>query len=120
MPKTQRRSPNKEDAELGFRIRKSRQDQALSLEEVAGEISVSKQQLRKYELGRNKISARRLGEIATILGVTTDYLTGIDTARKKYSRIDREMERFWMNIDNPDHKRIILAVTKVVADKNYK
>jgi transcriptional regulator with XRE-family HTH domain len=120
MSKSQRRSPDKEDIEIGFRIRKTRQDQKISLDEVAREISVSTHQLRKYELGRNKISARRLGKIATFLGVTSDYLIGINTEGKKYRRIDREMEKFWMCIDNPEHKRIILSVTKVIAEGKIK
>ena len=54
MPKTKHRSPNKLDVELGFKIRKRRQTLKLSLEKVSAEIGISKQQLRKYELGNGQ------------------------------------------------------------------
>ncbi len=118
MPKTKRRSPNTEDKEIGFRVRKRRQDMKFSLEHVATGISVSKQQLRKYELGRNKISARRLKQIANILGTTTDELIGSVEAASLHSDMDREIERLWKGIDNIEHKHTILSVMRIVADKN--
>lgn len=120
MPKTKNRSPNKEDVELGFKLRKRRQDLGFSLEEVANGISISKQQLRKYELGRNKISARRLGEIANILEIKIDDLMGESstTDRKKYSEIDKEAEYLWMKIEDPEHKRTLIAMMRMVIKNN--
>lgn len=118
MPKTKRRSPNKEDADLGFKIRKRRQDMKFSLDYVAGEIGISKQQLRKYELGRNKISARRLAQIAPILGVTANDLINDKPLEKEnhLSDIDIEARTLWLSISDPEHKRIIVSVMKMVVE----
>lgn len=120
MPKIKHRSPNKQDVELGFKIRKLRQNQKLSLEHVAERIGISKQQLRKYELGRNKISARRLGQVATILGIKAGDLIEEDqvTEEKQCSDIDKEAKHLWNSIDNPEHKRTLLAMMRMVIKNN--
>lgn len=120
MLKTTHRSPNKKDIELGFKIRKLRQDQKLTLKEVAEQISVSTQQLRKYELGRNKIPARRLGQVAEILGVNIDVLVGstpIVEEKIPRSELDREAERLWKRISS-EHKPTILSIMRIIADNN--
>jgi DNA-binding transcriptional regulator YiaG len=48
MSKNEQRSTNKLDLELGFKIRQIRQKKEMSLNEVAGHIGISSQQLRKY------------------------------------------------------------------------
>lgn len=117
MHKHDSRSPSKQDIDLGFRIRKRRQDLGLSLEYVCEKISVSKEQLRKYELGRNKISAIRLGQIATLLRTTTDDLIGkISTAQ--CSDIDQEARDLWNRIDKLDHKKVFIAMMKLVVKNN--
>ncbi len=115
-----KRSPSKQDVDLGFRIRKRRQDLGLSLEYVSEKISISKQQLRKYELGRNKISARRLGELANILEVRVDDLIGEGSTidKTKYSEIDKEAEYLWMKIEDPEHKRTLIAMMRMVIKNN--
>lgn len=120
MPDHDSRSPNKQDIDLGFRIRKRRQDLNISLEKVAKKLDVSKQQLRKYELGRNKISAIRLGQIATILETTTDNLLGKNQSKKSFesSLIDKEAEFLWMKIENPEYKRTFIAMMRMVIKSN--
>ena len=120
MSKNKHRSPNKEDVDLGFKLRKRRQDLGLSLEEVANSISISKQQLRKYELGRNKISARRLREIAKILEMRINDLIGEEstTDGRRYSEIDKEAEYLWMKIEDPEHKRTLIAIMRIVIKNN--
>jgi len=119
MSKNEQRSTNKLDLELGFKIRQIRQKKEMSLNEVAGHIGISSQQLRKYELGRNRISAQRLGQIAQILGVTAAEL--MDVSRPSNSNIpfniDKEAERLWMSIKDPHHKDTILAIMKIAIDK---
>ncbi len=115
MSNNKQRSTNKLDLELGFKIRQIRQRKEMSLNEVAGRIGVSSQQLRKYELGRNRISAQRLGQIAEILGVTAAELMEIKQPSNSNTpfNIDREAERLWMSIKDPHHKDTILAIMKI-------
>lgn len=47
MPKKEQISPRKQDIDLGFRVRKRRQDLKLSLEEVAAELGISKNNYAK-------------------------------------------------------------------------
>ena len=112
------RTPDCEDIALGFRIRKIRQDQKRTLREVSEKIGVSKQQLRKYELGRNKISARRLGQIAHILGVSTDYLIEGGAQNERGGPIDREMQELWVRLRRLEHKHTILAISKLIANQS--
>ena len=63
-----------EDAEtlethIGKRISALRKERALSQEELADRISVSYQQVQKYERGRTRISVSRLCDVAAALGV---------------------------------------------------
>lgn len=115
MSNNKQRSTNKLDLELGFKIRQIRQRREMSLNEVAGRIGVSSQQLRKYELGRNRISAQRLGQIADILGVTAAELIEINLPSNSNTplNIDKEAVRIWMSIKNPHHKDTILAIMKM-------
>ena len=118
MTNNKQRSTNKLDLELGFKIRQIRQRKEMSLNEVAGRIGVSSQQLRKYELGRNRISAQRLGQIADILGVTAAELMEMSQPSNSNTpiNIDREAERLWMSIRDPHHKNTILAIMKIAID----
>lgn len=118
MSNNKQRSTNKLDLELGFKIRQIRQRKEMSLNEVAGRIGVSSQQLRKYELGRNRISAQRLGQIAEILGVTAAELMEIKQPSNSNTpfNIDREAERLWMSIKDPHHKNTILAIMKIAIN----
>ena len=120
MPKIKQRSPSKQDIELGFKIRKRRQTLKLFLEYVSAELGISKQQLRKNELGRNKISAHRLNQLAIILKTTTDEFLGKspNTACKECSSLDKEASDLWMQIDDPEHKRTFLAMMKIVIKNN--
>lgn len=117
-PKNKQRSTNKLDSDLGFKIRQIRQRKKMSLNDVANHIGVSSQQLRKYELGRNRISAQRLGQIAGILGVTAAELMEISPSSNSNTlfNIDREAEHLWMRIRDPHHKDTIIAIMKMAID----
>jgi transcriptional regulator with XRE-family HTH domain len=61
------------DAHIGQRIRQRRQLLNMSQSDVASRIGITFQQLQKYEVGSNRVSASRLWEIADILGVQVSY-----------------------------------------------
>ena len=64
--------------ELGRRIRASRRLRGLTQGEIAKFLGISFQQVQKYEIGRNRISAVSLGRIAPLLGTTVaDLLDGL-------------------------------------------
>ena len=57
------------ETHIGIRISALRRERALSQEELADRISVSYQQVQKYEKGRTRISVSRLVDLAAALGV---------------------------------------------------
>ncbi len=57
------------DRDIGARLRQLRLERRKTLQVLADDLGVSYQQLRKYELGENRISASTLYRLAQILGV---------------------------------------------------
>lgn len=61
------------DVEVGQLIRVLRFKKGMTQSDLAKQLSISFQQLQKYEKGTNRVSASRLADIANILGVTPGY-----------------------------------------------
>ena len=57
------------DRHVGFRLRLARASRKLSQTELAKASGITFQQVQKYEKGTNRVSASRLFEFATLLGV---------------------------------------------------
>jgi transcriptional regulator with XRE-family HTH domain len=68
-----RRGGDPRDAEIGQRVRALRLQRGLSQTELGNLISVTFQQVQKYEKGANRISAGRLQRVAEVLGVPVAY-----------------------------------------------
>lgn len=65
--------PHPVDVLVGQRIRRRRRILGLSQDELGRTIGVAFQQIHKYETGSNRVSASRLFELATNLGVPVSY-----------------------------------------------
>ena len=61
------------DAHIGARVRLRRLMLGMSQESLGGQLSLTFQQIQKYEKGVNRISASRLFELALALGVPVGY-----------------------------------------------
>ena len=71
--------PHRVDTVLGKRIKNMRHHLQMSQTELANQIGVSFQQVQKYEVGTNRVSASRLVRIATALGMTaSDLMRGME------------------------------------------
>ena len=67
------------DDHVGTRIRLRRTLLGMTQEQLASALSISYQQIQKYETGANRVSAGRLFEIGQRLGVEVSYFfEGID------------------------------------------
>lgn len=66
-------SATKVDAHVGQRVRGRRKEMGLSQEKLARSLGVSFQQVQKYEIGINRVSAGRLWDIADSLEVDIGY-----------------------------------------------
>lgn len=65
--------PDPIDVHVGQRVKKRRKELGLNLEQLGADLSISYQQLQKYECGQNRISASRLHNIATKLEVPIEF-----------------------------------------------
>ena len=65
--------PSGIDRVVGQRIRWRRRELKLSQEQLADLLHLTFQQVQKYEKGVNRVSAGRLFEIASVMGVTVNY-----------------------------------------------
>ena len=64
---------------IGERLKALRKERGYSPEDVAKMLGIGRTTYLKYESGENKPS-RKLKELASLFGVTTDYLLGRDDA----------------------------------------
>lgn len=65
--------PHPIDVYVGTKIRLTRAARGVSQQQLSDMLSISFQQLQKYERGINRISASRLWEISQALGVNIAY-----------------------------------------------
>ena len=68
------KSPNSIDRHVGSRVRMRRMLIGMSQEKLGQTLGVTFQQVQKYEKGTNRIGASRLQHIASVLGVSVDFL----------------------------------------------
>lgn len=83
------RQPVEADLVVGANIRRLRNAQRLTLQDLASRLGMSHQQLQKYETGSNRVSAGVLYHVAHALSVPVDALfegvddtTGLDEPMK--------------------------------------
>lgn len=67
------RTPDEADRRIGEKVRTRRVQLGLTQQALADRISVSYQQVQKYENGSNRIPGSRLNELAHALGVPASY-----------------------------------------------
>ena len=73
------RKPLEADLVVGANIRKLRGEHGLTLQEFASQLGMSHQQLQKYEIGSNRVSAGVLYVMARAFSVPVDALfEGVD------------------------------------------
>ncbi len=60
--------PHPIDIHVGLRVQSAREDAGMSREALAGGLGITQQQLRKNEVGTNRIGCSRLYQIAETLG----------------------------------------------------
>lgn len=88
------RMKNPMDAHIGNRIRLRRQLLDMSQSDVAACLGITFQQLQKYEVGMNRVSASRLWDIAEVLKVPVSYFfEGLDAETRAPARDDLALDR---------------------------
>jgi transcriptional regulator with XRE-family HTH domain len=115
------------DAEIGLRVRTLRLQRGLSQTELGSLISVTFQQVQKYEKGANRISAGRLQRIAEVLGVPVSFFFAEDEERSspgsgvdiEFSFLQTEgalrLARAYARIKQPALRLKLLRLTEAIA-----
>ena len=122
------RSPHAIDAHVGERVRQRRTLFGLSQEALGEELSLSFQQVQKYERGTNRISASRLFEIGRILGVDVSYFfdgIGQEELENRSNETDEkdplnrretlELVRAYYRIQDDSVRRRLYTLVKAMA-----
>jgi len=121
-----RRGGDPRDAEIGQRVRALRLQRGLSQTELGNLISVTFQQVQKYEKGANRISAGRLQRIAEVLGVPVAYFFAAPDQRHGSNGGGQEFEllqtegalrlaRAYARIKEPGVRLHLLRLTEAIA-----
>jgi len=115
------------DAEIGLRVRTLRLQRGLSQTELGNLISVTFQQVQKYEKGANRISAGRLQRIAEVLGVPVSFFFAADEHQSspgggvdvEFSFLQTEgalrLARAYARIKQPALRLKLLRLTEAIA-----
>ena len=71
------------DVHVGLRLGQIRRARGMSQEVLAGEVGLSVRQIQKYEQGRNRLTASRMYELASILSVPISaWFEGLSVLRR--------------------------------------
>ena len=70
------RSSTPADALIGNRLRQRRLEMHVSQTELGAQLGISFQQMQKYEIGENRISAARLFRLSQLLDVPVTWFFG--------------------------------------------
>ena len=124
------KSPNPTDRHVGTRVRMRRMMLGMSQTKLADAVSLTFQQIQKYEKGTNRIGASRLQQIAHVLQVPVSFFfEGLplpsDTSSEEGTFIDDflatsdglSLTKYFMRIKNPKLRRCIVDLVEKIATR---
>jgi transcriptional regulator with XRE-family HTH domain len=118
----QSRVSRRVDDHVGARIRLRRTMLGMTQEQLAAALTISYQQIQKYETGANRVSAGRLFEIAQRLAVEVSYFfDGVDPAvvpkelpHGGRNRIAIDLVRNFLEIADEDQRTALANLVKTL------
>ncbi len=118
----QSRISGRVDDHVGARIRLRRTLLGMTQEQLAMALSISYQQIQKYETGANRVSAGRLFEIGQRLGVNVSYfLEGLDPSLVPQglphggrNRVAIDLVRNFLEIADEDQRAALANLVKTL------
>lgn len=107
---------------VGLRIRERRIMLGLTQQQLADLVGITYQQAHKYERGINRVSAGRLYELATVLGVEVGYFfeglgTPEESPQPERQRMCLDLARNFARIGDARQQEAIAQLTRVLADQ---
>ena len=126
------KSPHYVDQHVGRQIRELRRRLNVSQQKLAEILGLTFQQVQKYEKGSNRVSASKLFEASTALGVSVDYfftglpktgtvLTGVAESGAEAFIYEAPLTKEGREVDNllitmkHRHRRLIVDMARALA-----
>ena len=113
--------PHPVDVHVGRRIRARRLLLGMNQQTLATALGLTFQQVQKYELGANRVSASRLSAIADVLGVPVSFFFA-ETAPDRDTRMERpetiKLVRHYYTIPDARVRKQLLQIVKAVAESS--
>lgn len=109
---------DKIDLQIAGRVQSVRLAAGFSTMQLAAKIGVSHQQIRKYELGQNRLSAGRLAQIATTFNKSIAFFYGENEELITQDYTQRsclELLRNFMKIEDPRSQGAVSSITRILA-----
>jgi transcriptional regulator with XRE-family HTH domain len=110
---------------LSERIKLLRKEKGLSQQQLADEISVSRQAVTKYETGDIEPSSEKIMQLSDFFGVSMDYLSGKSDIRLPHDDLkklaiysDTPLEGF-TNGDQLINEVVRLMILKIIPEEDY-
>ena len=115
------------DDHVGGRIRLRRTLLGMTQEQLAMALSISYQQIQKYETGANRVSAGRLFEIGQRLGVNVSYFfEGLDPSlvpqvlpHGGHNRVAIDLVRNFLEIADEDQRAALANLVKTLKSNGH-
>lgn len=117
------------ETEIGKRISAFRKERALSQEELADRLSVSYQQVQKYEKGRTRISVSRLYDLSVALCVPLNELlpaeeiaAGLPSAKSELTsgfsltRDEIRLLKLYRKVESERMKKIVIDYMRTINE----
>ena len=116
-------TPDPKDISVGARLRQVRRESGHNQHALAEALSLTYQQVQKYETGANRISASKLWEAALFLGVqVSDFFVDENASATSLAiaDLDRETRALlagWRGIGRADQRAAVLALVRSLSDE---
>lgn len=113
------RSPTAVDEAVGETIRKLRTEANLTLSELGQMVGISHQQMQKYEVGTNRLSAGMLHSVAEVLKVPIaslfETITETEKPKPAIQSLREQIAHRCMRTDDKQKLEQVYAVIKVLV-----
>jgi len=106
---------------MGMRLTKRRSALGISQTSLSRSVGVSSQQIQKYEIGKDRISASRIYEFSVLLDVDVSYFyDGLDNGdieesqREKYKQNTR-LVKYFNSIENKEIQSKLISLIRIMS-----
>lgn len=113
------------DKHVGQHIRWFRVQRGLTQQQLARQLGISYQQLHKYEIGSNSVSASMLSQVSSTLAIAPDQLfEGVENGDhwlvESTLQEDMQLAHYYNQIRDPACRSALVTLVKSLAQRSIK